>query len=88
MSNNAFIYSNIRIYRFVMSLLYSGSYYRRFAAVTKLIRGKKVTELCFGDTVIADYCRKHGIEWTGYDINPHFIKRAAAKKFKVHPLHQ
>ena len=85
MGKNSFIYTNIRIYRFVMSLLYAGNYYRRFAAICRLISGKKVTELCFGDTVIAGYCRKHGIGWTGYDINPNFIKRAAVKGFDVHP---
>lgn len=82
---NSFIYANISIYRFVMSLLYGGNYYRRFSAVSRHIEGKKVTELCFGDTVIADFCRKHHIGWKGYDINPHFIKRAARKGFDVQP---
>lgn len=85
MGKNSFIYTNIRIYRFVMNLLYTGSYYKRFAAVCRLISGKKVTELCFGDTVIATYCLKNGIGWTGYDINPDFVKRAAVKGFDVHP---
>lgn len=79
------IYKNIPLYRFLMSILYKGRYYKRYTAVCKLIEGKKVTELCFGDTVIASYCRKNGIEWTGYDINPNFIKRAAAKGFHVIP---
>ena len=68
-----------------MGLLYRGNYYRRFAAISRHIEGKKVTELCFGDTVIADFCRKHNIAWKGYDINPNFIKRAAIKGFDVQP---
>ena len=85
MAGNSFIYRNIGIYRLLMGLLYKGRYYRRYAAVCRLIEGKKVTELCFGDTVIAAHCRENGIEWTGYDINPGFIKRAAGKGFHVVP---
>jgi hypothetical protein len=80
----AFIYSNINIYRLCMNLLYSGNYYKRFDVIRKLIRGKKVTELCFGDTVIADFCRKNNLHWTGYDINPVFVKNAVKKNFNAH----
>jgi hypothetical protein len=62
-----------------MSLLYGGNYYKRFDPIRKLIKGKSVTELCFGDTVIADFCRKNNIEWTGYDINAEFINNAVNK---------
>ncbi len=68
-----------------MSMLYRGNYYRRYHAICKLITGKKVTELCFGDTIIARYCKKHHIGWTGYDINPNFIKNAAGKGYDVVP---
>jgi hypothetical protein len=77
----AFIYSNIRIYRFCMNLLYAGKYYDRFDWIRKLIKGKKMVELCFGDTIIADFCRKNNIAWTGYDINPVFVENAASKGF-------
>jgi hypothetical protein len=64
-----------------MSLLYGGNYYKRFDEIRKLIKGKKVVEFCFGDTVIADFCRKNNISWTGYDINPVFVRNAANKGF-------
>jgi len=84
-SRNSFIYRNIAVYRLLMNLLYRGRYRERYRVICALIEGKKVTELCFGDTVIAEHCRKNNIEWIGYDINPNFIKRAAAKEFSVVP---
>lgn len=59
-----------------MSLLYKGNYYKRFKPVLEHISGNKVTEICFGDIVIADYCKKKSIEWTGIDINEAFVKNA------------
>lgn len=67
-----------------MSLLYAGNYYKRFDEISKLIKGEKVVELCFGDTVIADFCKKNNIAWTGYDINPAFVKNAVQKGFDAH----
>jgi methyltransferase family protein len=83
LKKTGFIYTNIRYYRLVMSLLYKGDYYRRFHPVSKLISGKTVTEICFGDTIIAEYCRKNGIRWTGIDINPVFIDNALKKGFNA-----
>lgn len=62
-----------------MSLLYRGKYYRRLKPVLRLISGKKVTEICFGDTIIAEYCRKRSIAWTGIDINEVFVANARKK---------
>jgi hypothetical protein len=81
MEKNSFIYSNIRYYRFVMSLLYKGNYYERFRTIIPYIEGNSVTELCFGDTIIADYCRKNGISWTGLDINESFVENARRRGF-------
>jgi hypothetical protein len=67
-----------------MNLLYNGSYYKRFDAIRKLIKGQKVVEFCFGDTIIADFCKKNNISWIGYDINPFFVKNAIDKGFKAH----
>ena len=64
-----------------MSLLYKGAYYKRFEPVFKLISGKAVTELCFGDTIIAEYCQKNGITWTGIDNNAPFVEDAFKKGF-------
>lgn len=66
-----------------MSLLYKGNYYKRFLPVSKLISGKTVTEICFGDTIIAGYCKKNAIEWAGIDINPVFIENAQKKGFSA-----
>lgn len=66
-----------------MGLLYKGSYYKRFKPVLRHISGKKVTEICFGDTVIAEYCKKNNILWTGIDINQSFVKNAIKKGFKA-----
>lgn len=62
-----------------MSLLYRGNYYKRLKPVLRLISGKKVTEICFGDTIIAEYCRKKSIVWTGIDINEVFVENALKK---------
>lgn len=62
-----------------MSLLYKGNYYKRFEPILKQISGKKVTEICFGDTVIAEYCKKNSIDWKGIDINDVFVKNALKK---------
>jgi hypothetical protein len=66
-----------------MNLLYAGNYYKRFDAVRKLIKADRVVELCFGDTVIADFCKKNKIDWTGYDINPVFVKNAVNKGYNA-----
>lgn len=79
MAKTSFIYSNINYYRFVMSLLYKGEYFKRFKPVLKNISGQKVTEICFGDTIIADYCAKKGLAWTGIDINAVFVSTALRK---------
>lgn len=66
-----------------MSLLYKGNYYKRFEPVLKHIKGKSVIELCFGDTVIADHCKKNNLAWTGIDINRVFVKNAIKKGFNA-----
>jgi hypothetical protein len=66
-----------------MFLLYKGNYYNRFKPLFKNISGKKVTEVCFGDTIIAEHCKKAGIVWTGIDINERFVKNAVKKGFNA-----
>jgi hypothetical protein len=66
-----------------MSLLYKGKYYKRFESVIKQISGRTVTEICFGDIVIAGYCKKNSIQWVGVDINEAFVKNALKKGFKA-----
>ncbi len=72
------VYSDIRLYRTVMQVLYSGRYRQRFEDITAVIPAgtRSVCDLCFGDTVIAGWCRSQGIEWTGVDLNSSFCARA------------
>lgn len=72
------IYSDIRLYRSAMQMLYSGRYRKRFDDIVAMIpsSARSVCDLCFGDTVIADWCRARDIEWTGVDLNASFCARA------------
>jgi len=84
---SSFLYKNITIYRAVMQLLYKGGYYRRFDAVKEIISKNKpasVVELCFGDTVIAHYCRDQKMEWKGFDCNAEFVERAKKNRFDAY----
>lgn len=83
---SSIIYKNITIYRTVMQLLYKGKYMDRFDPVKKILVEKKpknLLELCFGDTVIAEYCIKNKIDWSGMDLNENFVARAQKKGFKA-----
>lgn len=82
-SKNSIIYRNIFFYRLIMNVLYKGNYFKRFEPVYKLISGKNVVELCFGDTCIAYYCKQNNINWTGFDINQIFVKNAQKKGFNA-----
>jgi hypothetical protein len=72
------IYSNVRIYRLAMNLLYGGAYRERFSRVIDVIGGgvKSVCDLCFGDTLLAEWCRENDVTWTGIDLNESFCARA------------
>ena len=83
MSKNSLIYNNIYTYRFLMNLLYKGKYRSRFDSIGNLISGQSVTELCFGDTIIADTCRANNIKWKGLDVNEQFLARATKKGYAV-----
>jgi SAM-dependent methyltransferase len=82
---SSLVYSHILVYRSVMNLLYKGGYRARFEPITRLIGRDvhSVCDLCFGDTVIAEWCRARGIEWTGIDLNPYFCSRARRMGFGV-----
>lgn len=79
------IYRNIFIYRFVMNVLYLMKYKKRFYDIISLFNkeDKRVLELCFGDIIIAQECKKRNISWIGYDINEYFVKKAELKGFKA-----
>lgn len=74
----SWVYSNIHAYRAVMNALYVGGYRQRFRDVIDQFDAHttSVCDLCFGDTVIADYCREHRVAWTGVDLNAGFCERA------------
>jgi hypothetical protein len=38
-------------------------------------------EFCFGDTIIAEFCKKQNINWRGIDLNENFVERAVKKGF-------
>ncbi|MBF0611804.1 MAG: class I SAM-dependent methyltransferase [Magnetococcales bacterium] len=79
------IYRHITLYRWTMSLLYHGQYEQRFMRIAHLLQenDKNVLELCFGDVVIANYCRNSQRNWTGMDINPAFVANARNQGFNA-----
>lgn len=79
------IYWNISFYRLLMSVLYLGKYKRRFERINALLKPTTdtVIELCFGDIYIAEYCKKNGIDWKGYDINEHFVRNATRLNYNA-----
>jgi len=67
-----------------MNLLYFGGYKSRFKLLFKyIIQSKSVLEICFGDIIIADFCRKNNILWTGYDINESFVNYAKIRGYNA-----
>ena len=76
--SNGIIYKNIWLYRLVMNILYKGKYQTRFTEVAKLIPpdARSVNEFCFGDILLAEFCKKNKMEWKGYDRSKYFVKRA------------
>jgi hypothetical protein len=69
-----------------MNLIYGGNYYARFKKIIELIENEKpasILELCFGDTVIANYCKEKNIAWHGIDINNTFVEHAQTKGYKA-----
>lgn len=78
-SDTSLVYKNIFVYRTLMNVIYGGKYKARFQKIIEVIerlKPKSVLELCFGDTIIADYCKNKNIVWEGYDINQNFVQRA------------
>jgi hypothetical protein len=80
MGTQSFIYRHLVIYRFIMNILYGGRYKERFYQVIEQIKdlpaNSQILELCFGDTYIADYCKKNGHRWKGIDLNKYFVSKA------------
>lgn len=63
-----------------MNILYGGRYKERFYQVIEQIKdlpaNSQILELCFGDTYIAEYCKSHGHQWKGIDLNEYFVRKA------------
>jgi hypothetical protein len=68
-----------------MNVLYRGGYRRRYEQIFPLIdpQIQSVCELCFGDTLLASWCLKRGIQWTGFDLNQSFCARAQKMGFNA-----
>ena len=80
---SSIIYRNVGVYRLAMNALYRGRYRERFANVCKLLRetDRTVLELCFGDVVVAGYCRSHGMRWIGLDLSGAFVSHAVSRRY-------
>ncbi len=68
-----------------MNILYCGKYRIRINDVINTLTSndKSVLDLCFGDILLATYCKKHTIIWTGYDINDQFVRYAFRHGFNA-----
>ena len=67
-----------------MNFLYLGSYRNRYQILFKHIHPcNSMLELCFGDTLLAKFCKKNNIHWTGIDINKGFTDRAVRKGYNA-----
>ncbi len=86
MSNNI-LYRHLWLYRTVMQILYRGRYTDRACLVCQQLRetDRKVLELCFADTLIANHCRRQVIAWTGLDQSAEFVARARRRGFDARP---
>ena len=85
-SNHSFIYSNIYVYRIIMSFLYIGGYKDRFRNVENLLEvdsNSSLNELCFGDIYLAKWCYKNKVNWEGIDINDNFVRFALNQGFSA-----
>jgi hypothetical protein len=67
-----------------MNVLYLGGYKERYKRLFKHVKtAESILELCFGDLLLAEYCKNNNIAWTGLDINEAFVKRATRKGFNA-----
>lgn len=68
-----------------MQLLYVAKYKKRFFDILQLVskNDTSVIELCFGDVIIAQECKRRKISWTGLDINDYFVQNAKSKGFNA-----
>jgi len=87
LQNFSIVYKNISLYRFIMNVIYGGSYRARFELITRFVANNKISsvlELCFGDIIIAEYCKQLNINWKGIDINLGFTEYAKKKDTTLH----
>ena len=78
------IYKNVYLYRLLMNFLYLGGYRNRYQILFKHIHPcNSLLELCFGDTLLAAFCKKNNILWTGVDLNKRFTERALKKSYNA-----
>lgn len=88
MHTKSFIYQSLPIYRLIMNILYRGKYNERFNPVIEYIKqlapNSSVLELCFGDVLLADYCKRSDFRWRGLDMNEHFVAVAQRKGYDAH----
>jgi SAM-dependent methyltransferase len=71
------VYRSAWLYELAMLVLYGRHYHARYHAVAELIPPRaSVLELCCGPGILFErYLRKKGVDYTGLDVNPHFVAR-------------
>jgi SAM-dependent methyltransferase len=71
------VYWNRGLYELAMRGLYGRHYPARFDAVAELIpRGARVLDVCCGPGLLYERrLREKGVEYTGLDVNPAFVRR-------------
>ncbi len=70
----------------MMNMLYTSGYKKRFDGIIRILKEykpKQVLELCFGDVLIAEFCKSNAIEWHGFDSNAYFVRQAKLKGFNA-----
>lgn len=85
-NNNSLVYRNIYLYRIILNFLYFGKYKHRYNSIINQINtnyDKEIIELCFGDTIIGEWCKNNNLNWLGIDINESFILNANKKELNV-----
>lgn len=83
MNGSGLLYRHAGFYRLMMEVLYKGRYRERFEDVCGQIHAedRTVLELCFGDVLVAEYCRRRNVCWIGIDLSGPFVARAVRRGF-------
>ncbi len=78
--STALIYRTSSGYEAVMRLLYGRHYKARYRVLAELVpTGATVCDVCCGPAVLyRRYLRQKGVNYTGVDVNEHYVRRLVA----------